>query len=217
MQLLIVCTANIARSPLAASMLAASLAPLGIEVVSAGTQARPDHPAAEASQEQARRRALDLAGHRSQPVTQDLVRDADLVLTMSERHRDQCAPLAAGAGSHVFTLREFVRLSEGLDLHAAPEDLPGRLTWAVQQAHLARPSASPAPGPENVHDPIRDPLPAWVAMGATLDQLCGRVVEVLGARRVWELPAEVEPQLSARADRTAARRGRLPWLGRSGR
>lgn len=210
MQLLVVCTANIARSPLAASMLAASLAPLGIEVHSAGMQARPGHPAAESSQEQAKRRDLDLSEHRSQPVTPESIRDADLVLTMSEHHRNQCASLAAEGSARVFTLRELVRLIGGLDLQDAPSDTAKRLAWLTEQAHHARSSASPPQTSEDVYDPIRDPEAAWVAMGATLDELCGRVVEALGGTRAWAVPPTA---LGEHDDRGSDRRRRPRWLG----
>jgi protein-tyrosine phosphatase len=211
MQLLVVCTANIARSPLAASMLAASLVPSGIDVVSAGTLAQPGHPAADSSQVQAERRGLDLGGHRSQPVTPELLRDADLVLTMSERHREQCVPLGAGpeARARVFTLREIVRLVADVDRSGAPPDVSSRITWLAEQAHQARPTAPPPGAPEDVHDPIRDPEAAWVAMAATLDELCSAVLEVLDVAPGWT-PA---PSAPTDDDRPGGRR-RLPgWLG----
>jgi protein-tyrosine phosphatase len=209
---LVVCTANIARSPLAEAMLAASLESSGIEVASAGTQARPGHPAAENSQQLAVARGLDLEGHRSRPVSEDMIADAQLVLTMSERQRDRCAPLAAGAGAHVFTVREFARLLGAVDTAAAPASPAERLGWLVTQAHLARPSAPPAKGTEDVHDPIRDPWPAWVEMGAALDRTLSDVVEALGCTVGWQPPAPEEP-VSGPASRRGARRRSWRRLG----
>jgi protein-tyrosine phosphatase len=195
---LVVCTANIARSPLAAAMLAASLDGSGLTVASAGTEALPGYPAAEASQRLAAVRGLDLRGHRSRPVTDELIRDADLVLTMSERHRDRCAPLAAGAGARVFTLRELVRLLGAVErgpalLEVPPDDPAERLAWMVERAHLARPAALPAKRREDVRDPIRAPWPAWLEMGATLDGLLARVVDALGSEPGWQLPQPPDP------------------------
>jgi protein-tyrosine phosphatase len=211
MHLLVVCTANIARSPLADAMLSASLEPHGVEVISAGTQAIEGHPAAELTQKMAARRGLDLSGHRSQVVTASLVGEAALVVTMSERHRDRCAPLAAGAGSHVFTLRELVRLLRAADLDDAPAQVSERLGWVVDRAHLARPSAPPAAGPEDVHDPIRDPEPAWVQMASVLDQLCGELVEALGVSPGWDAPLPAAEDPGVLGDRTAGRRRRPRW------
>jgi protein-tyrosine phosphatase len=211
MHILVVCTANIARSPLASAMLASSLERDDIEVVSAGTRARDGLPAAARSQQLAQVRDLDLGDHRSQVITEELVRDAGLVVTMTARQRDRCASLAAGAGAHVFTLRELVRLLGGIDTAAAPVDRLERLGWVVDRAHLARPSASPATAPEDVHDPIRDPAPAWVRMAATLDELCGAVVTTLGASPGWQPPTTPSAGFSGHEDRTAARRRRPRW------
>ena len=224
MHLLVVCTANIARSPLAGVMLAASLEDHGIEVVSAGTHARTGDPAAEPSRRMAQHRGLDLSEHRSQVVTESLVREAGLVVTMSERHRDRCAPLAAGAGSYVFTLRELGRLLGAADLEGIPSAVPDRLGWLADRAHLARPRASPASGPEDVHDPIRDPEAAWMRMAATLDAGCSELVHALGLPVGWR-PAEVTedsppsepaaPGRGARWMRSAGRGGgRSPWARR---
>jgi protein-tyrosine phosphatase len=209
MHLLVVCTANIARSPLAGAMLAASLEDHGIEVVSAGTHARHGDPAAEPSQRMAEHRGLDLSEHRSQPVTESLVREAGLVVTMSERHRDRCAPLAAGAGAYVFTLRELGRLLAQVDRDGLPSGVADRLGWLADQAHLARPRASPPPGPEDIHDPIRDPEVAWVRMAAALDDGCGELVHALALPLGWR-PALVTEQPAAPADEPAGPGAR--WL-----
>ncbi|MFA9432261.1 low molecular weight phosphatase family protein [Egicoccus sp. AB-alg2] len=209
MHVLVVCTANIARSPLAEAMLAASLAPHGVDVSSAGTRASDGHPAASASQELARLRGLDLTGHRSRPVTERLVQAADLVLTMSERHRDACGPLVPGAGRRTFTVRELVRLLTAADVADGPDAVAERLPWLVEQAQLARPVAPPPRGKEDVHDPIRDPWPAWTVMGATLDDLLTTVVRAAGAEPAWQPQAAVRAEVGAEVSRddsgTAAR------------
>jgi len=211
MHLLVVCTANIARSPLADAMLSASLEPHGVEVLSAGTQAIEGYPAAELTQKMAAQRGLDLSEHRSQVVTASLVSDASLVVTMSQRHRDRCAPLSAGAGSHVFTLRELVRLLRAADLDDPPAQVTDRIPWMVDRAHRARPSASPASAPEDVHDPIRDPEPAWVQMAGMLDQLCGELVEALDVAPGWDPPPAMAEDPRVPEGRTAGRRRRPRW------
>jgi protein-tyrosine phosphatase len=187
MQVLVVCTANIARSPLFAAMLAARAGDTdlaedragdagdGIRVGSAGTRARPGVGAAEGSQVLANRRGLDLTGHRSRPVTAELIATSELVLTMSERQRDACAPLATQAAARVFTVREFARLTGPLDRTTTPAGPAARLRWLRDQAHLARPRSLAPAGPEDVADPIRAPWPAWEVMAADLDDLLDRI------------------------------------------
>jgi protein-tyrosine phosphatase len=177
---LVLCRANVARSPLAEVMLAAAELP-GVRVTSAGVRAREDWPAAEESQQLAADRGLDLSDHRSLPVTPDLMDRAHLVLAMSESIRDLATPLSPGAATKTFTLRELVRLTEPLD----PSHLgagAARLAWVRDEAHLARPVARRADGPEDVSDPMGRPWDRWVEMGRTLDELLGRLVSLAGGR-----------------------------------
>jgi protein-tyrosine phosphatase len=154
--ILVVCTANVARSPLAEVMLAASV---DVEVVSGGTQAREGDTAAVRSQELAAARGLDLTEHRSKPVTPDTIDHAELVITMSERHRDHCGILVPGAGPKVFTLRELVRLLGASDAttpapprragRAGPPRTTGR---RPQLAGRGRPRPDPGPVAGVGHD-----------------------------------------------------------------
>jgi protein-tyrosine phosphatase len=177
-QVLMVCRANVARSPLAQALLAEELRATPIEVVSAGVQARPGDPPARGSVELAARRGLDLSAHRSQPVTEPLLETAGLVLTMSERQRDACAGRAAGLGPRTFTLRELDRLTQGVRESDGPADAESRVAWLARAAHLARPAALPAREPEDISDPIGAQWPAWEVLDQQLEALLSR----LGAR-----------------------------------
>jgi protein-tyrosine phosphatase len=181
--ILVVCTANVARSPLAHVMLAASV---DVEVASAGTQAREGDPAAVRSQELAAARGLDLTEHRSKPVVPSAIEAAHLVVTMSERQRDHCGILVPDAGPKVFTLRELVRLLAASGSEATTAAMTP--TAIAQRAHLARPSAPRSWRAEDVDDPIQDPWPAWVTMAANLDQLLTPVLAALGREPGWTSP-----------------------------
>jgi protein-tyrosine phosphatase len=193
LSILVVCTANVARSPLAHVMLAASV---DVEVDSGGTQAREGDTAAVRSQELATARGLDLTAHRSKPVVPDAIEAADLVITMSERQRDHCGILVPGAGPKVFTLRELVRLLAASDDDAGTATTTSTtdLQAMAERAHLARPSAPRSWRAEDVHDPIQDPWPAWVQMGATLDELLTPVLAGLGHQPGWAPP---DPEAAA--------------------
>jgi len=78
---LVVCHGNICRSPVAAALLARELAANGIAVQSAGF-AGFNRPAPADALAAAMQHGLDLADHRSQLVTVDLVRGADLIVVM---------------------------------------------------------------------------------------------------------------------------------------
>lgn len=96
---LIVCTGNTCRSPMAQAMLQGGLAKAlgcqvsdlpdsGAMVVSAGAAAIVGEPAASAAIRTMEIRGLDLSHHESRPLSDTLVRFADAILTMTRGHRD---------------------------------------------------------------------------------------------------------------------------------
>jgi protein-tyrosine-phosphatase len=107
-QILLVCTGNICRSPLAAALLQRALAQRGIEgidVYSAGTGAWDGAPVSEGAYLVGLERGLDLSGHRARLLTRELVEAADLVLTMARHHRARVDEL--GGEGRVFVLGEY--------------------------------------------------------------------------------------------------------------
>ncbi len=106
---LVVCSGNTCRSPLAAAMLAAQLAndPRfgNVDVTSAGTSAWEGSPASEGSYLVALELGLDLSGHRARLLTGELVATADRILTMTKAHADRVAAL--GGGDKVVTIVEY--------------------------------------------------------------------------------------------------------------
>ncbi len=87
--ILFVCTGNTCRSPLAEAIARRALEQRGwdhVRVESAGTAAYWDAPASRGSLESAAEIGLDLAGHRSQPLTPKLVAESDIILGMTENH-----------------------------------------------------------------------------------------------------------------------------------
>src|SRR3989442_2250333 len=88
--ILLVCTGNICRSPLAAALLERALKERGfeaIEVSSAGTGAWDGAPVSEGAYLVGLRRGLHLSGHRAQLLTRPIVGAADLILTLARHHR----------------------------------------------------------------------------------------------------------------------------------
>lgn len=84
--ILFVCTGNTCRSPLAEVLARVSLERRGwshVKVDSAGEAAAWDAPASEGSLQAAADVGLDLSGHRSQPLTRELVANADIILAMT--------------------------------------------------------------------------------------------------------------------------------------
>ncbi len=119
---LFVCTGNTCRSPMAEALMRGHLAAKlkcgldeleqrGVLVASAGVAAAPGcAPTAEAV-EAMRDEGLDLSRHESQPLTEQLVRHADRILTMTSSQRQMVIdrwPEAAG--------RTFLLMPGGVDI-----------------------------------------------------------------------------------------------------
>jgi protein-tyrosine-phosphatase len=89
-RILIVCTGNVCRSPMAVGLLRRRLAVGGIgskpEVASAGTWALNDQPATPHAVQVMAERGVDIGQHVAQPITSELVASADLILAMSREH-----------------------------------------------------------------------------------------------------------------------------------
>jgi protein-tyrosine-phosphatase len=95
----LVCTGNTCRSPMAEAMLRKRIADKlklkvdqledrGVVVMSAGISAAPGSRAADEAIAIMKERGLDLASHESQPLSDRLVRFADVIITMTRSHRD---------------------------------------------------------------------------------------------------------------------------------
>src|SRR5437763_1616978 len=81
--IVVVCHANVCRSPMAAALLGARLSAIGIDAtVSSAGVLGPGQPAAAHGIDVMSARGLDLRDHRSTQISPAIVAGADLVLTM---------------------------------------------------------------------------------------------------------------------------------------
>src|SRR2546422_901671 len=106
-RILLVCTGNICRSPLAAALLERALVERGIQgiaVASAGTGAWDGAPVSEGAYLVGLERGLDLSSHRARLLTRELVDGADLILTMARHHRARVDELGGEGHASVLGL-----------------------------------------------------------------------------------------------------------------
>jgi protein-tyrosine phosphatase len=97
--------------------LAAQPEPLrSLKVVSAGVAARSGEPATANSVTALKKVGIDLRSHRSQPVTQELLDQALLVLCMTESHRDMIEITSRPTPPRLFLFREFHAQGAGAEI-----------------------------------------------------------------------------------------------------
>ena len=108
MHVMMVCTGNMCRSPMAEAILEAEFERLGAEgfqVSSAGTGAWEGRAPSDGAMLVALENGLDISGHRSRHLSRALVDQADIIFTMSRQHSGRAEKL--GGDGRVFLLGEY--------------------------------------------------------------------------------------------------------------
>jgi protein-tyrosine-phosphatase len=108
--ILFVCSANQCRSPMAEVLFKQLVGEHGEQddwrIESAGVWAYGSAPATENAQRAMKERGLDLSHHRSQPATNELLSQFNLVVVMTREHRDALLAQMPALGGRVYLLRE---------------------------------------------------------------------------------------------------------------
>lgn len=87
LSILVVCTGNSCRSPLAAAFLAQACAGLPVIITSAGVAAPVGNPATQFAIAVGKELGVDLTSHRARQLNRNMIEDADLILVMEEEQR----------------------------------------------------------------------------------------------------------------------------------
>ncbi len=110
-RVLILCSGNTCRSPMAEGILKKALQDRGVdgvEVRSAGTLGLHDQPATATAVEVARSHGVDIAEHRSAAFTPEMGRQFDLILALADEHFELALAMGVPA-EKVYMLKTYPR------------------------------------------------------------------------------------------------------------
>lgn len=200
--LLVVCAANVCRSPLAEYLLTRGLASLpefeGHSVSSAGAGARDGAAICALVDRRIGADGADFAAsHRSRSLSAEEIGRSALVLTASKLERAAVARIDPSARSRTFTLREAVFLASAATIEARPAGDDGPLSVFAAEIHgrrgltRSKPTTSESGLRRLVRrkptgDPLDVPdghLQATRQHRSALDDVADAVESVLGALR----------------------------------
>ena len=129
-QIILVCTGNICRSPMAEGLLRDSLSEktLAVTVVSsAGTAALAGLPASENSIIACAEAGIDISSHRSRPLSRRLIEESDLILTMEDHHVTIARHLAPDLADRIHLLARYGTDADDVEAVGVADPLGGSL------------------------------------------------------------------------------------------
>ncbi len=169
----VICSGNRFRSPIAEGVLRAAVGGLPVRVRSVGTLDLESGPALPEAVEVAESFGLDLASHRSRSLVGESLADADLVVGFESIHVASAVIDAGAQRERSFLLTELVESLAGVELPDGVDPLE-RARTGVRAAHEARTRAGrPASG--EIPDPVGGPAAGFRATGQRVRELTARL------------------------------------------
>jgi low molecular weight protein-tyrosine phosphatase len=186
--ILVVCSGNICRSPIAEGLLRRAMqrrSDLEMPAISsAGTIAMEATPATREAVTAARNHGVDISRHIAHRLTDPMIVGADLLICMAAEHREEIEERVPEARDRTFTLKELTRL---LERDATRADLQGRVAAAARgrdDGALTEVDRFD----EDVIDPLGMPIETYLEIAAELDEWTER----LAAGLAGPVPARAE-------------------------
>ena len=174
MHVLMVCTGNLCRSPMAEAVFRGAVERRGCDVTvsSVGTWAYDGNPATAEAVEVVRSRGMDLSAHRSRALAREALEQADVIVAMTSVHRREILDIDPSVDRKVVLMKELVEMALEGELPATSERRLERLLGAK------RPECRRA---LDLDDPIGKPVGAYertvaqieLGVEVLVDALCG--------------------------------------------
>lgn len=177
LRVLVVCTANVCRSPIAERLLARHLADRGVEAVVTSAGVRGGRlPVHEDTALAARRVDLDLRNHTSRLLAAEMIatEGADLIIGMTREHLREIVALDPRAWPRTFTLKELARRSYEVSASGSVGEWIAVASEGRKAADLMVPSAD-----DDLDDPYGGPPRGHVEMVGEVDSLTETIAGAL--------------------------------------
>lgn len=180
MRVLLVCTGNVCRSPVAEVLLREHWAGArDVSVSSAGTRALVGEPIYPPIRKVMAARNLPDLPFAATQVTPDLIAAADLVLVMTREHRAAVVALHPASVRRTFTLREFARIAPLGEPALGAGSIGRRLAALVPVTARLRGRARASAAEDGIEDPFERGSSACRSVvdriGAAVDDIVGIV------------------------------------------
>ncbi|MFM2183801.1 MAG: hypothetical protein RJB61_2095 [Actinomycetota bacterium] len=178
MDILCVCTYNQTRSVLMAALLGEHLQREGVRarITGAGTRAGGGAPM-QSTVDLLARRGIDVRGHRGRPLDEQLVADAQLVITAEQAHVIEIAGQWPSAFPRTFTLPELARRTSAAG--ARGTDTIEQWVRRLNDGRSAGLDYFDDPTVGEVADPTGRDRNTWSESFASIDELTRRIAEAL--------------------------------------